>query len=306
MIPPALRKTLRLLAALALAAGGVWVLRFAARDLLRPPPPPAAAPAGAARATPAPKALDLAAEVPRALWTTLGGLAPERTEETLPMPAEQARAEVAARLEAKGWRPLADALPLDQAHLLALAGDALYVTPEQAFAHVAIVPRADGGCQVRTFLLPTAGAEPIDPASLATAPDGFALMARSAARLRPERRLPHWMRALCQGHALATRLIRRRTGATFYLSALAPGAPGAALARVGDAAAAAGWRREAAPVDALRAAGVHPGGATATFVYRNVACNVRAAPGPRAGASALVYRFTDDEVYARPPRKETP
>ena len=35
MIPPALRKTLRLLAALALAAGGVWVLRFAARDLLR-------------------------------------------------------------------------------------------------------------------------------------------------------------------------------------------------------------------------------------------------------------------------------
>ena len=217
-LPPTALKTLRLLAALALAAGGVWLLRFAARDLLRPvPPPPAGAPEDLVSA-PAPKVLDLAAVVPRPLWTTFGGLAPERTEETLPMPVEQARAEVAARLEAKGWRPLSGELPIAQAQLLALSGGEVYATPDQAFAQVTVTADRAGGSRVRTFLLRTEGAEPGDPASPPDA-DGLALLARSAARLRPERQLPGWMAAPCLGHALTTRLVQRRGGAAFYLTA---------------------------------------------------------------------------------------
>lgn len=304
-LPPTALKTLRLLAALALAAGGVWLLRFAARDLLRPvPPPPAGAPEDLVSA-PAPKVLDLAAVVPRPLWTTFGGLAPERTEETLPMPVEQARAEVAARLEAKGWRPLSGELPIAQAQLLALSGGEVYATPDQAFAQVTVTADRAGGSRVRTFLLRTEGSEPVDPASPPDA-DGLALLARSAARLRPERQLPGWMAAPCLGHALTTRLVQRRGGAAFYLTALVPGAPAETLARVGEAAAAAGWARERSPVDALRPAGAPAQAVAATFVYHNVACNVRAAPGPRAGETTLVYRFTDDEVYVRPPRKEKP
>ncbi len=68
---------------------------------------------------------------------------------------------------------------------------------------------------------------------------------------------------------------------------------------------AAGWRQAPAPIDALRAAGA-PVAGTLTLIYRNVACNVRATDGPRAGELTLVYRFTDDEVYVRPSRKETP
>ena len=304
-LPPPLQKTLRVLAALAIVAGGVWLLRFAARDLLRPVPPPRAESPEAQVSVPAEKALDLAKEVPQTLWTTFGGLTPERSEETLPMPVAQARAEVAARLAAKGWKPLSGELPLDQAHLLALAGDEVYATPDNGFAQVSVTEDVTtGGSRVRTFLLRTEGAERVDP-EVAIQADGLTLLARSAARLRPERRLPRWMGALCQGHALTTRLVQRRGGAAFYLTTLTPGTPEAALARVGDAAATVGWRREPSPVDTLRAVGA-PTGGTATFIYRNVACNVRATPGPRTGESSLVYRFTDDEVYVRPPRKENP
>ena len=66
------------------------------------------------------------------------------------------------------------------------------------------------------------------------------------------------------------------------------------------------YRRQLAVPDALRPAGAPAQAVAATFVYHNVACNVRAAPGPRAGETTLVYRFTDDEVYVRPPRKEKP
>ena len=304
-LPPTAIKTLRLLVALALAAGGVWLLRFAARDLLRPmPPPPAGAPEELVSA-PAPKLIDLTAVVPQALWTTFGGLAPERSDESLPMPVEQARAEVAARLEAKGWHPLSGELPLDQAQLLSLAGGEVYATPDHAFAHVTVTADKAGGSRVRTFLLRTEGAEPIDPAAPPDA-DGLDLLARSAARLRPERRLPRWMAAPCLGHALTTRLVQRRGGAAFYLTALVPGAPTETLARVSEAAAASGWVRERSPIDALQPAGAPAQAAAATFVYRNVACNVRAVAGPRAGETTLVYRFTDDEVYVRPPRKEKP
>ena len=304
-LPPTAIKTLRLLAALALAAGGVWLLRFAARDLLRPmPPPPAGAPEELVSA-PAPKLIDLTTVVPQALWTTFGGLAPERTEETLPMPVEQARAEVAARLAAKGWHPLSGELPLDQAQLLTLAGGEVYATPDQAFAHVTVTTDKAGFSRVRTFLLRTEGAEPIDPAAPPDA-DGLSLLVQSAARLRPERQLPRWMAAPCLGSALTTQLIQRRGGTAFYLTALVPGTPAETLARVGEAAAAAGWVREHSPIDALRPAGAPAPAAVATFVYRNVACNVRAVAGPRAGETTLVYRFTDDEVYVRPPRKEKP
>ena len=304
-LQPTAIKTLRLLVALALAAGGVWLLRFAARDLLRPmPPPPAGAPEELVSA-PAPKLIDLTAVVPQALWTTFGGLAPERSEESLPMPVEQARAEVAARLEAKGWHPLSGELPLDQAQLLSLAGGEVYATPDHAFAHVTVTADKAGGSRVRTFLLRTEGAEPIDPAAPPNA-DGLGLLAQSAARLRPERQLPRWMAAPCLGHALTTRLVQRRGGAAFYLTALVPGAPAETLARVGEAAAASGWVRERSPIDALQPAGAPAQAVAATFVYYNVACNVRAAPGPRAGETTLVYRFTDDEVYVRPPRKEKP
>ncbi len=304
-LQPTAIKTLRLLVALALAAGGVWLLRFAARDLLRPmPPPPAGAPEELVSA-PAPKLIDLTAVVPQALWTTFGGLAPERSEESLPMPVEQARAEVAARLEAKGWHPLSGELPLDQAQLLSLAGGEVYATPDHAFAHVTVTADKAGGSRVRTFLLRTEGAEPIDPAAPPNA-DGLGLLAQSAARLRPERQLPRWMAAPCLGHALTTRLVQRRGGAAFYLTALVPGAPAETLARVGEAAAASGWVRERSPIDALQPAGAPAQAVAATFVYHNVACNVRAAPGPRAGETTLVYRFTDDEVYVRPPRKEKP
>ena len=221
------------------------------------------------------------------------------------MPVEQARAEVAARLAAKGWRPLSGELPLDQAQLLTLAGGEVYATPDQAFAHVTVTADKTGGSRVRTFLLRTEGAEPIDPAAPPDA-DGLSLLTRSAARLRPERQLPSWMAALCQGHALTTRLIQRRGGAAFYLTALVPGAPAEVMARVGTAATAAGWVRERSPIDTLSPAGASAQAAVATFVYRNVACNVRAVAGPRTGETTLVYRFTDDEVYVRPPRKEIP
>ena len=304
-LPPTAIKTLRLLVALALAAGGVWLLRFAARDLLRPmPPPPAGAPEELVSA-PAPKLIDLTAVVPQALWTTFGGLAPERSEESLPMPVEQARVEVAARLEAKGWHPLSGELPLDQAQLLSLAGGEVYATPDHAFAHVTVTADKAGGSRVRTFLLRTEGAEPIDPAAPPDA-DGLGLLAQSAARLRPERQLPRWMAAPCLGHALTTRLVQRRGGAAFYLTALVPGAPTETLTRVSEAAAASGWVRERSPIDALQPAGAPAQAAAATFVYRNVACNVRAVAGPRTGETSLVYRFTDDEVYVRPPRKEKP
>lgn len=304
-LPSTAIKTLRLLVALALAAGGVWLLRFAARDLLRPmPPPPAGAPEELVSA-PAPKLIDLTAVVPQALWTTFGGLAPERSEESLPMPVEQARAEVAARLAAKGWRALSGELPLNQAHLLTLAGGEVYATPDHAFAHVTVTADKAGGSRVRTFLLRTEGAEPIDPAAPPDA-DGLGLLAQSAARLRPERQLPRWMAAPCLGHALTTRLVQRRGGAAFYLTALVPGAPTETLTRVSEAAAASGWVRERSPIDALQPAGAPAQAAAATFVYRNVACNVRAVAGPRTGETSLVYRFTDDEVYVRPPRKEKP
>ena len=301
-----LRKIVRVLLALALVAGGIWLLRFAARDLLRPVPPPSS-PASAAEtvSVPAPRAIDLSTAIPKRLWLTLGGLAPDTDEETLPLPLDQARAETAARLEARGWHPLADVLPLEQTLLLGLAEGALYATPERAIAQVSFAAAPNGGTRVRITRLGAEGAEPLDPQTAAQA-DGLTLLARSAARLRPERALPYWLAAPCLGHALTTRLVRRRGGTAFYLTALVAGEPPAqALARVTTAASGAGWRQAPAPIDALRAAGAPVVGAL-TLIYRNVACNVRATAGPRAGELTLVYRFTDDEVYVRPPRKDTP
>lgn len=301
-----LRKIVRVLLALALVAGGVGLLRFAARDLLRPVPPPASPASAAERvAAPAPHAIDLATAIPKHLWLTLGGLTPEIDEETLPLPLDQARAETAARLEARGWHPLADVLPLEQTLLLCLADGALYATPERAIAQVSFAEAPSGGTRVRITRLGADGAEPIDPRTAAQT-DGLILLARSAARLRPERALPYWLAAPCLGHALTTRLVRRRGGTAFYLTALVAGEPPAqALARVTTAASAAGWRQAPAPVDALRAAGA-PVACALTLIYQNVACNVRVTAGPRAGELTLVYRFTDDEVYVRPSRKETP
>lgn len=294
-------KALRCLGAVALAAAGVWGLRVAARDLLRPPPPPRPQRPPEARVSrPAPRARSLAEAVPEALRLSLGGVPAKRESFHLPVPEDLARAEVAARLEARGWRPLRDDLPLPNAILQGLAGDALYVTPGRAYAKVSL--RAEGqGTRVRVFLLPTEGAEPLDLAR-APAPDPRVLLREAAGKARLERQLPPWMGALCLGHAVTTQLTERRGGAAFWLTAVwAGGGPAAARRRLAQRAAAGGWLRAPSPADALSAEA--PG---ETFTFDNVACTVRCLPGEGPGETLLCYRFTDDETLAQPFPKETP
>ncbi|MEG1480492.1 MAG: hypothetical protein RSD41_05770 [Kiritimatiellia bacterium] len=300
-----LSKIVRVILVLAVVAGGVGLLRFAARSVfeVRGSVPNIPFPQGTVESF---RRYDLQRDLDPRLQLTFGGLESSQTEKTLEMPYALADETLRAQCLAKGWTDLP--LSMTMRFELAAAGTQFYRTASGDLVQITLRALSETRVTSRTLRVPI-GQVPLIS-------DGQSVQRRSkiasqAAAMSVRDLLPLPLSGLCVGLPFYTQLTVRGTGSTFLMLTLADGwTLKTAQKELLRKARQASWLEDPLRAEALALARhvtetAKLGEPSHFFVFENLGASVRAYCDEQTGETILCYRITDDEMYTSQTERTT-